>query len=117
MVVRSLESLLEVQELLLLALADSVILSSLLALLESITAGAAASQPTARRLLRCREWGGDVTHVCPVGRTEPVSPAPMARAVVAKARVAGRVALTMDWRNMVVIDRFWGVRGVELEWL
>lgn len=38
----------------------------------------------------------DATHVDPDGRTLPVSPAPMARAVVAKARVAGRVALTMD---------------------
>lgn len=37
-----------------------------------------------------------------------MSPAPMARAVVAKARVAGRVALTMDWRNMVVIDMVLG---------
>lgn len=41
-VLRIRESLLEFQELLLLALADSVILRRLLALLESITAGAAA---------------------------------------------------------------------------
>lgn len=53
---------------------------------------------------------GDATHVDPVERMEPVSPAPMARAVVAKARVAGRVALTMDWRNIVVFCVVFGGR-------
>lgn len=38
-----------------------------------------------------------------------MSPAPMARAVVAKARDAGRVALTMDWRNMVGMLWFFGM--------
>ena len=59
--------------------------------------------------------GDEATHVCPVGRTAPVSPAPMARAVVAKARDAGRVALTMDWRNMVGFLLFFGkVVGIEM---
>jgi len=95
------QSLLELQELLLLALADSEVLLGLLTLLESITAvrERRVSQTKRNVLQRQQSYDGRDRETYPwppVGRIAPVSPAPMAREVVANVRAAGRAALMID---------------------
>lgn len=95
-----LELLLQLQELLLLALADGVVLGSLLAAGEGVTSMLAFS-------VSVPDLSPGSAYEVPVPRGAPVSPSAMRMALVAKVRavmvrrVAGRAA-AVNWRSILL---------------
>lgn len=100
------EALPELQELLLLALADGVILVGLLAALEGV------SVRSCQRPSRCSSLGTEVSaHPWPpVLEGAPVSPSAMARAVVLKVARSGRKAAVLVKVVRSIVSDWGGLR-------
>lgn len=94
-----LELLLELNELLLLTLADSVILAGLLTSLESITKETSVRIAQSQNQL---DFGFETHPEPPVGRGAPVAPSVMTRGVVEKHRMGRKAAAwRKDVRSMI----------------